>query len=67
MAVTISATNTTTNIACCDGKHPYRRRYTAMLVLARMLRNGERDELGRLNVYRCPRCRWWHVGNTTQE
>lgn len=49
---------------CCAGKaaHPTQRQ--AKAVLKRMMRRRLRGS--RLDVYRCAKCRLWHIGNVTR-
>jgi hypothetical protein len=49
----------------CGGKHNYRRKIDAK-VAARQTMSASRhhtEKRGRLIVYRCPWCEFWHVGH----
>ena len=46
---------------CCAGKAVHPTRAQAKAVLKRMMRRRLRN--ARLEVYRCRKCRLWHIGN----
>lgn len=48
----------------CTGKHPYRTAIRAWRVVRRNKRCYGRRFCRVLDVYRCPLCRFWHIGKS---
>lgn len=46
----------------CTGKHPYASAVRAWRVVKRRVRLDHRRRCTMLDVYRCTRCGFWHVG-----